>query len=887
ARRAGSIRDPDLLGTWLYGVALRTARKTRRGIARRRRTEQQRALRQSTAAPGLRADRSTIECEQAEALHLEIDRLPGCFRAPVVLCYFEGLTLDEAAQRLRWPAGTLRSRLARARDKLRRGLTRRGFALSAAAITASLAPRSVSASISPLLCDSTTRAALLFATRPAASGALPASAAVLAQEVIRNMLLHKLKLAMLSILFLAVVAGSAGFLARPPATAEEPPRAPAATQAPVATKPDQAAPRTAPDRMTITGRVLDPDGKPVPNATTMAYASLKWPGRGDRLAPMWPSAIGQAQSNGAGRFRLDAPRVSSARHDVFGLIAIAPGYGAGWATLDPDAVEPATEITLRPEQVIHGRLFDVQGRPVRGVKVSVEAMRTIPGGSPDATLQQPDGPYFLPDQPEKLPGWPRPATTDPDGRFMIKGAGRGLRLGVLIDDPRFARLTVDIDTDASSDTKNVTMAVEPARLIAGQVTFADSGEPAPHARGEVETQRNGSSGWAGDFETDAQGRFRANPGAADHYTVTVFAPEGSPCLTVTKKLEWQKGTIEQTVDVALPRGVLVSGTVIEEGSGKPIAGARISYMSNPDRDQRSGASNGRVASGSDGSFQLGVMPGPGYLTVLGPGEAYVLDEIGQRMARASQPGGRRLYAHAFHKLELKPGSTSQEVAVALRPSASVPCQVVEPNGHPARDAVVISRVILQPTWVAWLRWSAYHRGAVRDGRFAVHGLSDRTDVPVYFLDAKHNLGATALLSSQSALGGPVTVRLQPCGAARVRLVDLAGNPVSGSRDNSGTYTAMMVVTPGPNIMSGDEADQDRLAADQDTVAHFDPVHYANGLVSNDKGELTLPSLIPGATYRIYDSTMGEKAGPRLRKEFTVKAGETLDLGDVLIERPTT
>ncbi len=99
------------------------------------------------------------------------------------------------------------------------------------------------------------------------------------------------------------------------------------------------------------------------------------------------------------------------------------------------------------------------------------------------------------------------------------------------------------------------------------------------------------------------------------------------------------------------------------------------------------------------------------------------------------------------------------------------------------------------------------------------------------------------------------------------------------------------VMPGPGyltvIMSGDEADQDRLAADQDSVAHFDPVHYANGLVSNDKGEHTLPSLIPGATYRIYDSTMGEKAGPRLRKEFTVKAGETLDLGDVLNERPMT
>ena len=81
-----------------------------------------------TAPP---ADRPAIDREQAEALHGEIDRLPRAFRLPVVLCYFEGLTLDEAARRLRCPAGTLRSRLARAREKLRRGLTRRGVVLPA------------------------------------------------------------------------------------------------------------------------------------------------------------------------------------------------------------------------------------------------------------------------------------------------------------------------------------------------------------------------------------------------------------------------------------------------------------------------------------------------------------------------------------------------------------------------------------------------------------------------------------------------------------------------------------------------------------------------------------------------------------------------------------
>ena len=169
ARKARSIRDPDLLGNWLYGVAIRTARCARQQIARRRRREEGDAMKgpgaalrlvrpaEPTAPP---ADRPAIDREQAEAIHGEIDRLPRAFRLPVVLCYFEGLTLDEAARRLRCPAGTLHSRLARAREKLRSGLARRGVVLPAAALAAVLAPRSASASVPPLLCDSTTRAAI-------------------------------------------------------------------------------------------------------------------------------------------------------------------------------------------------------------------------------------------------------------------------------------------------------------------------------------------------------------------------------------------------------------------------------------------------------------------------------------------------------------------------------------------------------------------------------------------------------------------------------------------------------------------------------------------------------------------------------------------------------
>src|SRR3954452_20921233 len=188
ARKARSIRDPDLLGNWLYGVAIRTARCAKHQIARRHKREEGDTMKGPGPGSSAPADQPAIDREQAEAIHGEVDRLPRSFRLPVVLCYFEGLTLDEAARRLRCPAGTLRSRLARAREKLRIGLIRRGAALPAAALGAFLTPRSASASVSSLLCDTTARAATAFtAHQSATGGALSASAAAMAQEVIQTM----------------------------------------------------------------------------------------------------------------------------------------------------------------------------------------------------------------------------------------------------------------------------------------------------------------------------------------------------------------------------------------------------------------------------------------------------------------------------------------------------------------------------------------------------------------------------------------------------------------------------------------------------------------------------------------------------------------------------
>jgi RNA polymerase sigma factor (sigma-70 family) len=202
ARKAGRIRQPELLGPWLFGVARCVAREA---IGQGNRGRRLRDLaRTDLKLPGAeqRPDVESARREEFEALHEELGRLPETYRQPIVLCYFEGLTHEQAANLLRCPVGTVSVRLQRARKLLGERLTRRGLAPAALLLTATTASETVGAAVQPALAASTIQAVRSGITHHT----LATEAAALAEGVLQTMFWNKTKVAVLAAVAISLVA---------------------------------------------------------------------------------------------------------------------------------------------------------------------------------------------------------------------------------------------------------------------------------------------------------------------------------------------------------------------------------------------------------------------------------------------------------------------------------------------------------------------------------------------------------------------------------------------------------------------------------------------------------------------------------------------------------
>jgi hypothetical protein len=432
----------------------------------------------------------------------------------------------------------------------------------------------------------------------------------------------------------------------------------------------------------------------------------------------------------------------------------------------------------------------------------------------------------------------------------------------------------------ASAAKETTIALQPAQMIEGHVLAADTGRPIPNAVVSATTrvQNEHANGFfTAKFRADDQGRFTLNPIAGESITLGAFPTGDEPYLIQQDELKWPKGAVGMTHDIKVRRGMLIRGKVTERGTDRPLAASSIQYIPVQGDNKVLSGWQAIVASHDDGSFQIAVPAGKGHLLVFGPTGDYVLGEIGSKKLYNDGTGGQRYRAHAIIPYEVKAGDSPREVAAALRPGVTIKGRALGPEGQTITEGFILTTLRIEP-------FNPFWRGdfqvPIRDGRFELHGLAADASTRIHILDPEHEWGATVEVTGKEA-GEDVTIRLQPCGQGKARFVGPDGKPVAKKKPHF-----EIVATPGPSSISRDEREQSELAADASLVANVDRKHYWNLPGTDDEGRITLISLIPGALYRIIDfSTVNEKKGILIRKDFTVRPGEVLDLGDIVIAKP--
>jgi RNA polymerase sigma factor (sigma-70 family) len=859
ARQAASAGRRASLGTWLYHVAYLTALRARgRSDARRRR--------EASAPPRGQADplAEVTGRELMTVLDRELHDLPERLRSPLVLCYLEGKTRDEAARELGLSLGTLKRRLEQGRAILQARLAGRGISLAglmAAGVTGSV--------VSSALAATTAAAARLVASGQGA--ALPAGVAVL-----RGMTAARRRLVGLALVVVALAAVGAGLLASRPPAAEADPPPPQLAQAlrPAGEAPPVKGEPAEPREMTVSGRVLDPDGKPRAETQVEVWARQGLVlSTGEWWAAFRNEVIGKGRTDKDGRFRLAVPRcVPNYNIRSVRIVATAPGLGLGWKAIDPDATDPEAELRLKAGQRVSGHLTGLQGENAAGVVVHVARVKrpAEKGERDDDTVLRPTDDR------------PLTATTDDKGNFVLDGFGPDLTLDLEILDPRYERKDDwQVITADKKACENLRLLLAPGRYVEGRVTYQDTGKPVPHAQLMLASPII-------EARTDADGRFKIplyNPRDNEPFgafitrdvSVSAYPPPGEPYFGASQGVDFPKGVVRREVNLVLGRAGLIRGKVTEADSGKPVDGARIAYNAGYDHS---------VASGPDGSYQVAAAQGWGQLIVSHPSGEYVPLVVGSAGGVGDKAVGDSVYRHAILSVEVKKDEKVKEVNITLRRGATVKGRLVGPDDKPVASAVMLVSSH-KPRYE-----DSMHPTLVRGGRFEVRGLDPEKTYRLSFLEHPRlpppmitpesfqglpQLYMKELLGPANKLGMSVevspktvkdelVVKLAACGKAKVRFVDGDGKPLANY-----SPWLQLVVTPGPRIFQALE--EKKLAAEVVTLTG----RYGGQIANNPtdaNGYVTFEGLIPGATYRLKKTD--QEPNNEVLKEFTTEAGKTTE-----------
>jgi RNA polymerase sigma factor (sigma-70 family) len=882
-RKAGGLRSVGSIGSWLYRVAYRIALRANAVAARRR----QRFSEGGTmAAEAASSGEAGLDRELLPIIHAEIDRLPDRYRAPITLCYLEGLSYEQAAQQLGWPLGTVGSRIARARELLRSRLTRRGVTATTAALSALLASEARAAPAAWI--EAATRVALELgagANGAKAAGAVSAAVA-LSDQVLRRMLMFRL-IQMTSALAVASTAGLVAWASLGSGGESNRVAAPVVVAQARAGRADESKKGEA-GTSPIRGRVLTPDGKPVRDATILVGQSrIGW-----LIEPV-------ARTDSDGRFEVDRARLPREKniglpaHDWKNVevSAVAPGYGPARtreSTLDTGEVE----LRLIADDVpIRGRILDTQGRPMAGVGVHLGGAYEPPAGDVDALLrsgtiredQLSGGVHTTGWWIKEGDGWTKKTIrTGPDGRFRIDGLGRD-RLALLeIGGPGIVRvwaMTRPLPTSTAPRPRptdpdryprvyplqgaTFDYVAVPSKPIEGLVRSRTTGQPLAgvevwgHVPGSgSDTQSTATTGPDGRFRLDGLPK-------SPSYRIRATDERRQAYLSAGLSVSDTDGLKPISVTLDLPKGVVIRGRLIDKATGKSVAGHGVNYFKLPSNGNE-GDAGLSPPFGSDG-FRMIVPPGPALFTAQAEGTdlPYTRARVPEAVRRmgigdeASDAPTRILISgsHACRMVDVPADVETFTLDLELTCGAARTGRLVDPDGKPVVGAMVYGLS------------SGWGMKTVHGASFEVVGLEPGRPRTVSFVHKDRRLAGSVAVEPGD---GPLEVRLAPCGSAIGRAVDEDGRPLAGALVELVLYDRRGEQIPkGIGFWPPDES----WSADQE-------------------GRFRIEGLSPDLTVRVgfrHGSRpdvflVPEKSKEAVLHHVTARPGETVDLGEIRMTR---
>ncbi len=636
---------------------------------------------------------------------------------------------------------------------------------------------------------------------------------------------------------------------------------------------------------TIRGRVVDLQGSPI--AGVALHVPNLQQNRISQRDEDSPHAV-QTKTDADGRFALE---VEADRR--LPLIAAHSGFAVELFDIPQEGEVSAAEIVLRPEQLIHGRIIDSEGRAVARARILVgmrlrsrqlnsldqflEELKKPPRGQPAETRFM--SPGFMPKS--------YLATSDAEGRFVIRGIAADGACGVTITADGLVNETLVVVNRQGLDPAPYNHPADrigrPRRVVGPDFTHVGvpgmtiegravvDGEPAADVRVRASTDLT----LGGVTTTDADGRYRLSglPRGSE-FRLSFGGPERQTDLLPHQvTVATTPDDVRKTVDVELKRpGLMLRGRVIDPltGQGVPAFISFVPLAGNEyvDKPAYEGLRNRgqNVRADGNGKFRIPVIPGPGALLVqVNPTieiggkvfspfrRAYVSKDDAAQLKFVEETGVGPGFPTAGGMAHIRLKNTakyvniaedgkSPGVDIALERGKTIELDINDADGQPVAGAA-ISGIDDFP-----------FATRLPKSRTTIYALSGESPRKIVVLHAARGLAGSLTLTGDEP--SPVRMTLGKSAAIRGRAVDKSGEPLAEAGYDIYFEAAL-------HLFQLETAGRPQTKTDKE-------------------GRFRFENVIPGQPFdlrmRLQDKLLSAKLTDEQQK---LKPGQELDLADVV------